>query len=93
MASFIRAQARLDLTSSSNIALYWGQNSYNQASGDYEQQNLAYYCEHTDANVFQLAFVTVINGLGGVPVINFANIGNNCTTFPGTSLLYCPQVG
>lgn len=92
MASFIGAQAALNLNSSGNIALYWGQNSYGQASGDLEQQNLAYYCQNTDVDVFQLAFVTVINGPGGVPEINFANIGNNCTTFDGTALLECPQV-
>ncbi|EED17962.1 class III chitinase, putative [Talaromyces stipitatus ATCC 10500] len=93
MAGFIGAQAALDLSSSSNIALYWGQNSYNQASGDLEQHNLAYYCENSDVDVLQLAFVTVINGPGGAPEINFANIGDNCTTFDGTSLLNCPQVG
>lgn len=48
-----------------------------------------------DANidVLQLSFLTVINGPGGAPEVNFANAGDNCTTFDGTSLLNCPQIG
>ncbi|KAB8072338.1 glycoside hydrolase superfamily [Aspergillus leporis] len=42
--------------------------------------------------VFQIAFLTRINGAGGVPELNFANAGDNCTTFAGTSLLNCPQI-
>ncbi|KAL1970816.1 hypothetical protein VTN77DRAFT_2650 [Rasamsonia byssochlamydoides] len=86
------AQAAWDLSSSSNIAVYWGQNSLGATDGSM-QQNLAYYCQNSDVDVFQLAFVTVINGIGGVPEINFANSGNNCTTFEGTALLNCPQIG
>jgi len=32
-------------------------------------------------------------GIGGQPVINFANSGNSCTLFSGTQLLNCPQIG
>jgi chitinase len=39
-----------------------------------------------------LSFVTMFNGLGGYPETNFANAGNNCTTFDGTELLDCPQI-
>jgi chitinase len=39
-----------------------------------------------------MSFLYQINGAGGQPVINFANIGDSCTTFEGTSLLHCPQV-
>lgn len=45
-----------------------------------------------DIDVFQLSFLTVINGAGGVPETNFANAGDNCTTFGGTNLLNCPQI-
>jgi chitinase len=93
IAGLLGAQAALDVSSSTNVAVYWGQNSYNAASGDLEQHNLAYYCQNADIDVLQLSFVTVINGPGGAPEINFANIGDNCTTFDGTSLLNCPQVG
>ncbi|KAI9730048.1 MAG: hypothetical protein M1818_008317 [Claussenomyces sp. TS43310] len=85
--------AGLDPTSSSNVAVYWGQNSYGSSSGNLEQQNLAYYCASTDLDVIILAFLTVINGPGGAPEINFANSGNDCTTFDGTSLLNCPAIG
>ncbi|WEW60288.1 Chitinase 2 [Emydomyces testavorans] len=47
----------------------------------------------TTVIVFQLAFVTLINGIGGAPQVNFANQGDSCTTFPGTDLLNCPQIG
>lgn len=43
--------------------------------------------------VFQLAFLTVINGVGGAPEIDFANQGNQCSTFSGTALLNCPEIG
>ncbi|KAL2220272.1 putative class III chitinase [Thermoascus aurantiacus ATCC 26904] len=87
------AYAALDTSSSTNVAVYWGQNSYMQSSGDLAQQRLSYYCQNTDIDVFQLAFLTVINGPGGAPEINFANQGNDCTVFPGTALLNCPQIG
>ncbi|KAJ5640307.1 glycoside hydrolase superfamily [Penicillium longicatenatum] len=96
--------AALDVTSASNVAVYWGQNSYGDSSGDLAQQNLAYYCEsmlgyrcirahHFLAiTVIQLAFLDVINGEGGAPQINFANSGDSCTTFDGTALLNCPEI-
>jgi chitinase len=34
----------------------------------------------------------MFNGLGGYPETNFANAGDNCTTFAGTELLNCPQI-
>ncbi|KAJ5657843.1 class III chitinase [Penicillium longicatenatum] len=76
--AFQGVHAALDVTSSSNVAVYWGQNSYGQASGDLAQQDLAYYY--------------VINGEGDAPEINFANSGDSCTTFDGTSLLNCPAI-
>ncbi|KAJ9207305.1 CAZyme family GH18 [Paecilomyces variotii] len=93
LASMQGAYATLDTSSTTNIAVYWGQNSYDQSSGDLAQQPLAYYCDNDDIDVFQLAFVTMINGEGGAPEVNFSNAGNNCTTFDGTALLNCPQIG
>ncbi|OGM47843.1 class III chitinase [Aspergillus bombycis] len=92
LASFNGALAALNLDSPSNIAVYWGQNSYGQSTGPYVQQRLSHYCRTTDADVYQLSFVTRINGAGGVPEVNFANAGDNCTAFPGTQLLECPQI-
>jgi len=45
--AFQGVHAALDVTSSSNVAIYWGQNSYGESSGDLAQQDLAYYCEST----------------------------------------------
>ncbi|EEP83023.1 hypothetical protein UREG_07888 [Uncinocarpus reesii 1704] len=64
IALFSAADASLNTTSSNNLALYWGQNSYGEGSGDLAQKPLGYYCER-----------------------------DNCTTFPGTDLLNCPNIG
>ncbi|KAJ5938331.1 class III chitinase [Penicillium verhagenii] len=85
--------AALDVSSSSNIAIYWGQNSYGDSSGSLAQQNLAYYCKNSGIDVIQLAFLDVVNGEGGAPEINFANSGDSCTAFAGTALLECPTIG
>ncbi|XWW98904.1 hypothetical protein V2A60_006908 [Cordyceps javanica] len=72
-----------------NIAVYWGQNSYNQGSGPYAQQRLAYYCENTDIDIIPVAFM---NGITP-PITNFANAGDNCTAFPDNkNVLDCPQI-
>ncbi|EAU32752.1 hypothetical protein ATEG_07368 [Aspergillus terreus NIH2624] len=79
--------AAFDSSSSSNIAVYWGQNSYGQGTGAFVQRNLAYYCSNTEINVslitpmgcviIPLAFM---NGITP-PITNFANAGDNCTAF------------
>lgn len=45
--AFEGVYAALGDTSSSKIAVYWGQNSYGHASGDFAQHDLAYYCKST----------------------------------------------
>lgn len=37
--------------------------------------------------------VQLTTGQGGEPVVNFANAGDNCTLFPDSALLDCPQIG
>ncbi|RDW93120.1 glycoside hydrolase family 18 protein [Aspergillus mulundensis] len=86
------AYAALDLSSNSTIVVYWGQNSF-QGTGDLAQQRLGNYCEDSNIDVLVLAFLTTINGPGGAPEINFANASDNCTTFSGTNLLNCPEIG
>lgn len=49
-----------------------------------------------DANldIIPMAFLyQITTGLGGQPVLNFANSQNNCTTFEGTGLVNCPDIG
>ncbi|CAK7202007.1 Chitinase 2 [Sporothrix eucalyptigena] len=38
------ASAGFTKSSTDNVAVYWGQNSYGQSGGPYAQQRLAYYC-------------------------------------------------
>lgn len=79
---------------SNSVAIYWGQNSYNQGSGDLAQQRLSTYCANTDIDIIPMAFlVQVTSGQGEQPVINFANQQNNCTVFPDTGLVDCAQIG
>lgn len=81
--------AGFDSSSSSNIAIYWGQNSYGATTGSSNtQQRLSYYCSSTDIDIIPLAFLYEIN----TPVVNFANADNDCTVFSGTTLLDCPQL-
>ncbi|KUI64200.1 Endochitinase 33 [Cytospora mali] len=79
------AEAGFSSSSRTNIAVYWGQNSYGQASS---QQRLSYYCSDADIDIIPLAFMDEIS----TPVVNFANAGDNCTVFTGTTLLDCPQL-
>ncbi|KAK4044130.1 endochitinase 33 [Parachaetomium inaequale] len=79
--------AGFDPVASNNIAIYWGQNSINRAQGG--QQRLATYCSNTSVNIIPLAFLTTIKNPTSV---NFANAGDNCTTFSGTQLLRCPEI-
>lgn len=51
MASINGVIAGFDANTKSNIAIYWGQNSYGQGSGDLAQQRLSYYCANTDIDV------------------------------------------
>ncbi|KAK9419952.1 putative Glycoside hydrolase superfamily [Seiridium unicorne] len=79
------AHAAFNVNSQSNIAVYWGQNSYGQSSS---QQRLSVYCSNTKLNIIPLAFM---NGIQ-TPITNFANAGDNCTAYAGTQLLNCPQL-
>ncbi|KAL1633930.1 Chitinase 2 [Diplodia intermedia] len=92
LAALQGVQAGFDNTSSSNIAAYWGQNSYGQASGNLTQQRLSYYCANSDIDIIPLAFMTAISDSTGHPQLNFANQGDKCTTFDGTQLFNCPEL-
>jgi len=87
-----KVKAGFSPTSASNVEVYWGQNSYGQGSGSLAQQRLSYYCSDPSIDILTLAFVTNIHGTGGQPEINFANAGNQCSSFPNTALLDCPQI-
>ena len=48
----------------------------------------------TDIDIIPMAFMTqVTSGPGNTPTLNFANQQNDCTTFTGTNLINCPQIG
>ncbi|KAI8577385.1 hypothetical protein K450DRAFT_177900 [Umbelopsis ramanniana AG] len=78
-----------------NYVNYWGQNSYGAAGGPQAnwQKNLATYCEDSVEDILVLSFLTTFFGAGNKPVVDFSNASNNCTTFDGTTLLNCPQIG
>ncbi|RYP13774.1 hypothetical protein DL765_006723 [Monosporascus sp. GIB2] len=79
------ALAGFDSGATNNVAVYWGQNSAGTAES---QERLAAYCADTSHNIIPIAFM---NGIT-TPSTNFANAGDNCTAFAGTSLLDCPQI-
>ncbi|KAG5917692.1 hypothetical protein E4U53_004172 [Claviceps sorghi] len=89
LAMVPRSMAGFSPASGTTMAIYWGQNSYNQGSGPLAQQRLRHYCGNTSIDVIPVAFM---NGITP-PVTNFANAGDNCTAFPGSAnVLSCPQI-
>ncbi|KAI9648340.1 Chitinase 2 [Ciborinia camelliae] len=88
MAGIPSVLAGFDTASQTNIAVYWGQNSYGQGSGAYVQQRLSYYCANTKINIIPLAFLLSVN----TPVLNFANQGDICTAIAGSTLFSCSQL-
>ncbi|KAL4815318.1 glycoside hydrolase superfamily [Aspergillus spinulosporus] len=84
--------AGLDLSSNSTVVVYWGQNSF-RGTGDLAQQRLGKYCEDSNIDVIVLAFLMTINGLGGAPEIDFSISSEGCSTFSGTNLKNCPEIG
>ncbi|KAG0222109.1 Chitinase 1 [Actinomortierella wolfii] len=70
-----------------NVVNYWGQNSVYFSGG--QEASLGTYCQDSTVDVFAIGFVHQI--VNGKPVLNLAN---HCeTTFPGSNLLSCPQIG
>lgn len=83
------AIAGYDPASQSNMAIYWGQNSFGEGSGPFVQERLSYYCDNAEIDIIPVSF---LNGLEP-PTVNFANAGDNCTAFPeNPDLLDCPQI-
>ncbi|QKX60452.1 uncharacterized protein TRUGW13939_07597 [Talaromyces rugulosus] len=93
-ATLTLVQAGLEKNGTQNIAVYWGQNSINQAGTADAQKRLGYYCENDgDAvDTYMVSFITKFEGTGGYPALNFANAQDNCTAINGTDLLDCPQI-
>ncbi|CAG7981309.1 unnamed protein product [Penicillium salamii] len=92
LAAIGGAQAKLDLDSTTNLVVYWGQNSFN-GKGDKLQQPLSHYCDDKDIDVIPMAFNMMVNGPGGAPEIDFAVTSKDCDVFPGTKLKNCPSIG
>ncbi|CCF60363.1 hypothetical protein KAFR_0J02990 [Kazachstania africana CBS 2517] len=80
LAATFTTVVAFDINSNTNVAVYWGQNSYGS------QTNLANYCQSSDADIFLLSFLNNFPDLG----LNFANACG--TTFPGSTLLHCTQI-
>ncbi|ESZ90621.1 glycoside hydrolase family 18 protein [Sclerotinia borealis F-4128] len=88
LASIPSVIAGFNSASQTNIAVYWGQNSYGQGTGAFVQQRLSYYCANTDIDIIPLAFLVSMN----TPVLNFANQGDVCTVTVGSTLFYCSEL-
>lgn len=73
-----------------NVAYYWGQNSFGGADS---QMDLSNYTEDSHGDLFIISFVHVFFGKGGVPSMDIVHSCDDGTYFPGTGLLYCPQLG
>jgi len=94
LAQGVQASSPAIFNKTDNVAVYWGQNSYNQGSGELAQQSLADYCANSNIDIIPMSFlIQLTTGQGGEPVVNFANAGDNCTLFPDSALLDCPQIG
>ncbi|KAK6458898.1 putative endochitinase [Scheffersomyces xylosifermentans] len=70
----------LDLSANNNVALYWGQNGYGN------QGSLASYCQETDLDIVNVAF------LNDFPDPLNLNLANACGTTFDSGLLHCPPV-
>ncbi|KAF2092063.1 glycoside hydrolase family 18 protein [Saccharata proteae CBS 121410] len=74
------AHAKLNANSTTNIALYWGQNSYGESDGPLAQQRLSFYCADPNVDIMNLSFLLRVVGNEGHPELNFAAQGSeNCT--------------
>ncbi|RFU32162.1 hypothetical protein B7463_g4149, partial [Scytalidium lignicola] len=82
------AFAGFDQSSTSNVAIYWGQNSINEATGPFAQQRLSAYCANSEIDIIPIGFLIELN----TPLLNIANAGNNCTAIAGSQLFDCPQL-
>ncbi|PBP27613.1 hypothetical protein BUE80_DR001429 [Diplocarpon rosae] len=67
------ALAGFTAASSANLAVYWGQNSYGDESGEMAQQRLAHYCKDTDFNV-RLALAHLLLYTSAVLTVHAADI-------------------
>lgn len=89
LAAAAPAMAGFNAGSGKNVAVYWGQNSYGQGTGNLAQQRLSYYCDNASIDIINLAFM---NGITP-PITNFANAGDRCTPFADNgNVLSCPEI-
>lgn len=83
------ASAGFDPNSSTNLAVYWGQNSAGSTGGAY-QTRLSTYCANSDVNIILISFLIAMNGVNGQPWINFANQESQCDH--STNPIRCPEI-
>lgn len=76
------AKAGFSAQGNDNVVLYWGQNS----AGALGQKSLGEYCESTDADMYIVSFLYQFPNTA-------LNIVGCWTTFEGSSLLHCPDIG
>ncbi|RKP14911.1 glycoside hydrolase superfamily, partial [Piptocephalis cylindrospora] len=77
---------------------YWGQNSYGAShpadQANYEGRLRNYCSQPVVASTIVLSFLHIFHGTPpNLPGVNFANHCDIQSTFNGTSLLHCPEIG
>ncbi|KAJ3555746.1 hypothetical protein NM688_g2403 [Phlebia brevispora] len=79
LAGFIFALEALHVygfnpNANTNVAAYWGQNSYGNSGGTgQQQQSVGYYCQDDSVDVFPVAFVNNFFSTGGLPELDLEN--------------------
>ncbi|ANB14961.1 Cts1p [Sugiyamaella lignohabitans] len=75
-------RAAFDINSKNNLVMYWGQSSAGS------EQSLGDYCAQTAGDIYVLSFLYEFGS--GTPSLNI----DSCSeTFPGSTLLHCPNIG
>ncbi|KAF8436485.1 glycoside hydrolase superfamily [Boletus edulis BED1] len=91
---FVASAMAFDMSRNTNLAVYWGQNSYgavNLGNKAVWQQPIEHYCADNTIDTIPVAFLNEFYSTGNLPSINLAN---TCSTvddplFPGTNLPKC----
>ncbi|KAI0034212.1 glycoside hydrolase [Vararia minispora EC-137] len=93
-STLLSSVSAFDASSRTNLAVYWGQNSYgatHTSDTSNWQQSIGHYCQDDTINAIPVAFLNVAFSTGGLPSIDLANICNinGNSVFPGTQLPDC----
>ena len=102
LAGLSPALAGFNASRNDNVAIYWGQNSAQSKGVDPKgpaQDRLSTYCDDPSVDIVLLSFLVALNGTGGEPELNFANLGsarersgNSTQCDNSTTPMTCPAI-